>query len=187
MSFERLVVTPEKWKASKTEVGSPAVRAGDLLFVASQHSVEGNVREAGPGCAGTYSGYRDCGGRDNGSTSWMSWLSLSTFAMRKMCSKSAASFSPRIIRHGLSWERRDCRSEDRRCIFMPWPISARTRNNALRPIAWPGGVSIPFPAPAAKANTSLYRVKWRQTLMATLPTPAITRSSHAIFFIGSRN
>ena len=45
MSFERLVVTPEKWKASKTEVGSPAVRAGDLLFVASQYSVEGNVRE----------------------------------------------------------------------------------------------------------------------------------------------
>ena len=43
MPFERLVVTPDNWQGSDKE--SPAVRAGDLLFIAAQHSVEGNVRE----------------------------------------------------------------------------------------------------------------------------------------------
>ena len=45
MPYERLVVTPEKWKDSNSDAPSPAVRAGDLLFVAAQHSVEGNVRD----------------------------------------------------------------------------------------------------------------------------------------------
>ena len=45
MPYERLVIRPEKWKASNNEATSPAVRAGDLLFVAAQHSIEGNVRE----------------------------------------------------------------------------------------------------------------------------------------------
>ena len=39
MSFERLVVTPEKWQGSKDD-NSPAVRAGDLLFIASQHAID---------------------------------------------------------------------------------------------------------------------------------------------------
>ena len=41
MSFERVVVTPEKGQGSKDE-GSPAVRAGDLLFIASQHAIDPN-------------------------------------------------------------------------------------------------------------------------------------------------
>src|ERR1700722_2413958 len=43
MPFERLVVTPEKWK--NTGDSSPAVRAGDLLFIAGQYSVEGDVSD----------------------------------------------------------------------------------------------------------------------------------------------
>jgi enamine deaminase RidA (YjgF/YER057c/UK114 family) len=43
MAFQRVVVTPEKWNGSGG--GSPAVRAGDLLFVAGQYSVEGTAAE----------------------------------------------------------------------------------------------------------------------------------------------
>src|SRR5207249_10882986 len=39
MAFERSAVVPKKWKVS-TGASSPAIRAGDLLFIGAQHSID---------------------------------------------------------------------------------------------------------------------------------------------------
>ena len=158
MPFERLVVTPDNWQGSDKE--SPAVRAGDLLFIAAQHSVEGNVREqARVALARVREIVTAAGGTMDEIVDVVAFF-LDIRDAEDVLEVSRDFFS----KDYPAWtfmERKGSGSGAPWCKSTQWPISARLRSSALRRTVFDGCAGIPFREPAARVSTFLFPGRWR--------------------------
>ena len=193
MSFERVVVTPEKWQRAKDD-GSPAVRAGDLLFIASQHAVDPNSKtppatNAGAQAKVALERIRQIVTAAGGTMDDI--VDVVAFFLDIRDAEDVLEVSREFFTKDYpAWTFMGTQGLPQRGSVVQIHAVAhlgKPGNNVLRRRVWAGGANIPFQAPAAKANTCSSPDRWRLTLMATSPTRVTTRPSPAISSIGSKN
>lgn len=193
MAFERAPIVPDKRDGSDDE-GSPAIRAGDLLFIASQHGMSAGETAQSPG-----------------DTSAQAKKALER--IRQIITTAGGTMDDIVDVVGFFVDIRDAEDvlnvardffrkdypawtfmgtqglpkEGRSFTSMPLPTWAKAQSSASPRIVWRGGGSIRCQALAAKANTSLYQARWLPISTATSRTLAATRHNLDIFFIVWKN